>query len=151
MDIKLKENKALSDLRAQLRGASITDSISVFGHKYTLQTLEPRDEDWVNEEGGRAATIAGIAFRMQKPRIAASLLAIDDVNVIELFVLDDSVSKEIRDAIAGNPQRLREWRRAQILAFIEEVFDKDLLDELDAFYSKLTERKRVSLKGMSNF
>lgn len=148
--LKAKRHKLLDSLSQELRGLRASAVFEVFGHKYRLALLSPREEDWVNEKAGVAKSIFEFAAKVSKPRISAALMEIDGLSVAELFRLPEDMARETRELIEGNELLLGEWRREQILAFVNDDLDSQVISQLDRNYGELEQKRNVALKEIPN-
>lgn len=142
-----KRSKALNTLSANLRGTRIRDTRKIFGTKYTLETLEPVEETWVtNHIPG--ATPLQIGRNQMAPYAAAALRAIDDVPIEEHFLMPDDASKELVDAMKKSKVLRDDWLRREVLAWLMEDGNQDLVQLLWVFYTELADRRSKALEAL---
>jgi hypothetical protein len=148
--MKAKRHPLLGDITQSLHGSSPSVEPTIFGHKYKLEVLRPEGEDWVTEqaEGG---SLASFALSTQKPRIAAAIIAIDDVPLEALFTLPDELTGDAREELVSNPTRMRRWRREQMLAYLKEESDQQVVTQLHNAYVTLVGQHREVLQQLGNF
>lgn len=147
-NFKAKQHPILQGLSKELRGLRVTRDVEVYGHVYTLALLSPKEEDWVSERASSAGSVFEYAAKLVKPRLAAALSAIDHVSVSELFQLPEEpdMSTEQRKIIESNAEMKSDWLHHQILTFLSEDMDTDVLQKLDAEYSKMDTAKQEALE-----
>lgn len=146
---RAKQHPVLSNLSRELRGLRVSKAFEVYGHTYTLALLAPKDEDWVAERSASAGNnVFEFASKSGKPRIAASLMAIDGVSVAELFLLPDEpdMSPETRKYIESDKTVYNNWLRDEVLAFINTEMDSAVLEQLERNYLQLDTEKKEALK-----
>lgn len=151
---KAKLHPIAASLSRELRGLRANKVYEVYGHHYTLGLLAPKDEDWVAE---RAASLGNNVFeyaaKSGKPRVAAALMAIDDVPVAELFQLPDEpdMSADTRKYLEGNRDAFNEWLRGQVFDYVCNDMDSAVIEQLERNYMKLDEEKKEALKKIGPF
>lgn len=144
---KADEHPLLKDLETQMHGSQIRDDITLYGRRYTLETLWPWEETWADTYvDGANLYQAGRSRRV--PYVAAALRAIDGVPLELLFKVPATLSLDEKKLL-DDPRMALAWRRDQLyrrLAGEPPLFPPEVIAELWVFYQSLEERRRQSLE-----
>ena len=145
---RAKEHPLLKQLTGELRGCAMSETFDVAGHKYTLRSLSPLEESWADGHvDGQNLYQAGRNRRA--PYVAAALEAIDGVNVRELFALPETgIEPAVREVYLNNDMFLTDWRRGQVLRFVAEDLQPEVLMQLWNSYLELAGRREEALEKL---
>jgi hypothetical protein len=151
---RAKLHPVAASLSRELRGLRSSKTFEVYGHKYELGLLAPKDEDWISE---KAASIGNNVFEFAaktgKPRITAALMAIDGIPVGELFLLPDEpdMKAETKKFLEGNKESYNEWLRNEVHEYVCNDLDSAVITQLERHYSTLEDEKREALSKIGPF
>ena len=151
MDASKKgRHKLLQDLSQELTRGFIEQSYDVWGRKWTLRTLNDGEESWSDKFVVVGSTTAMLSSR-RAAKLAASIQAINDVPLDQLFVLPEDTEDErmIRSFIVSDPVRRRFWLAEKMYEFLEEQPD-ELVKDLYAKYGELLDQRKKVLDDLKN-
>jgi hypothetical protein len=140
-----KRHSVLQDLFTDLSKGNITDTFEVFGRKFTMHTLNEDEETWA-DTFIRTNTTAALISSRRAPRLAASISAIDNIPVSELFQYPDDMPMDLRKEIESNPIQKAFWIREQLLKYLNEVGNRSFIIDLYSKYEELIDRREAGLK-----
>jgi hypothetical protein len=144
---KAKRSQGIRDLTRQLKGTNIRDTVKVFGTDYTLETIEADAETWAtNHIAG--STPLQIGRNQMAPYVAASLRAIDGRSIEEEFAIPEDELTDDAKKLLENKTIYHEWLRTQVLEWLLEDGNQDLVQDLWRFYAGLRERQREALESL---
>ena len=144
---KARRSQGIQDLTRQLHGTNIRETIKVFGTEYTLETIEADAETWAtNHIAG--STPLQIGRNQMAPYVAASLRAIDGRSIEDEFSVPEEELDDESKKLLENKTIFGEWLRTQVLEWLLEDGNQDLVQELWRFYAVLRERQREALESL---
>lgn len=147
MNDKAKRHQILRDMAAEMNGRHIQKDVVVEKWTFTVRTIKPVESDWVMAKAENSyGDPAKLMMFQVRPLIAASLVAINGVSVEQLFELPDEMSAAVKEALLRDDRALRSWRRDQVLEFIGEELQEEVLAPLWNAISSLKERQ-VAAEG----
>jgi len=143
----------LGVIETELQGCHRLGDVTVYGHKYTLRTLDPADRSWVMQfVDGTNGDAVKMADDFIAPACACALTHIDDKPVSALFRLPELGPKPTADELEyyklleSEPLLLDNWRRRQVLKWLlRPGKHPQLLDQLYVKYGELNKEREVAL------
>lgn len=145
-----KRHPLLAEITSALNGNLPETSTTISGVTYKMRLLKPEAEDWASSKTS-GDTITAAVLSTRKPTLAAALLSINNVPVEQLFQLPDSMDLKDRERVASDPMQMRYWRREEILSWLREEQDADVLDLLYAAYKDMADEHRKAIQSVENF
>jgi hypothetical protein len=149
---KAKRSALINTITAEIRGAQLRRTVTVSGRTYTLATLSPKEETWANTKVPGVTPIA-VARNQKAPFSAVALRAIDGVPVEQHFQLPDAseMDPDLHAAIVADKELLEEWRKEQILEWLQLDSSSEIVAALFGLYSEMTLEREAALKVMRPF
>lgn len=117
-----KRAALIQDISAELMGCHIKDKFPVAGKWYELQTLDYGLDSWSGKFID-ASELVATGKTTRGAIVAAALTAIGRTensmeSVETLFVVPDDMPKDVKEYMAGDPERTRTWRQAEVLRWL---------------------------------
>ena len=147
MNDKAKRHQILRDMAAEMNGRHIQKDVVVERWTFTIRTLKPVEQDWVMSKAENSfGDPAKLMMFQVRPLVAASLVAVNGVSVEELFALPDDMSADIKLALQRDEKAMRSWRLSQVLEFVGEELQEEIVAPLWNAITMLKERQ-VAAEG----
>lgn len=141
-------SEELQLLDTELSGAHYEKSVSVFGKKFTLRTLDGGEQAWADTYVN-GDNIYKFSQSQKPPYVAAALKAIDDKPISEHFKVPKGLPENVQKLLDNNEEALKVWRRAEVLRWLlSEKKHANLIDTLYKEYDKLDTLRNGALKRM---
>lgn len=137
---KAKRHSILESLKSDLSRGFLDKEVTVRGYKFKIHTLNEDEESWADAYV-RVSTPLTMLNSRKAPRLAASIKAVNDIPVDQLFIYPDTMTDEQRKNLNDNPIQRRYWCREQMMLFLAEDAIRPFIDELYGEYSKLEEER----------
>ena len=113
-----KRHAILQDLAKEMNGRHLEETVTADGHEFKIRTLTPAEDDWVlsrtESSGGDPIKLAVL---QAKPKVAAALVAIDGIQMRDLFQTPEDMPEAV--SLSMEEKDWTEWRRDQALEFIQ--------------------------------
>ena len=135
-------HKVLADIETQTRGTEISDVIEVAGHKYLMSTLTADEEIWADSYTNASNPVV-IITSMKIPILSASIKAIDDVKIEELFEFPKDIVEFDKQFHSQSQFHKRYWLMSQMMLWLGPR-PPSMISELWKFYVGLVERRDKS-------
>jgi hypothetical protein len=135
-------HKVLSDIETQTRGTEITDVFEVAGHRYLMSTLTADEETWADSYTNATNPVV-IISSMKLPALAASIRAIDDVKIDELFTFPEDITEFDKQFHSQDQYHKRYWLMSQMLLWLGPK-PQLMINELWRHYVTLIDRRDKS-------
>lgn len=122
--MKAKRHELLTKLKAEADGHRQTQDVVVGEHKFKLATISPEASDWMlSRTAAQSTNIAGISLLMSSYRPAASVVAIDDIDVNALIELDPNDATLTVAALEAykKSKDFRNWLRDQLVDVLQDI------------------------------
>lgn len=144
-----KRHRVLQDISNQMKGVSMSDTFEVLGHKFYMTTLNADEEVWADGFTNLQTQMSAITS-IRVPKLAASIKAIDDVSVEELFDFSEDTTEFDKEYHSESQYRKRYWVMQQMLLWLGDQ-PNDLVIELWRNYTNgLIKRKNDAFEELKN-
>lgn len=144
-DYRAKRHSVLDTLKKDLGRGFLDKEVTIRGTKFKLHTLNEDEETWADSYTRSSSPIAMLNSR-KAPRLAASIRALNDVPIGELFSYPDDMPQEAKKGLEENPVQKKFWIREQMLYFLAEDAGRPFIIELYEALSQLEEERNEALK-----
>lgn len=148
-EYKAKMHSVLETLKRDLSKGYLEKEITVRGCKFKLHTLNEDEETWADGYT-RTSTALAMITSSKAPKLAASIAAVNDVPVAELFSYPDDMPKEVKRGFDDNPIQKKYWVREQMLYFLCEDANRLFINELYKAMSELEEEREKAAEQVPN-
>jgi len=143
---RLSEELQLLD--TELQGAHYEKSVTVFGKKFTLRTLDGGEQAWADTYVS-GDNIYKFTQSQKPPYVAAALRAINDKPIAEHFKIPDGLPDNVRRLLDNNEEAVKVWRRSEVLRWLlSEKKHSTLINTLYKAYDELDDLRNGALKRM---
>lgn len=146
-EMRAKRSSVLENLKKDISKGFIDLTAMVNGHKFKLRTLNEDDEVWA-DSFARTSTAVSMITSRRAPRLAASIMSIDDVVASDLFLYPEGMSKEEKKAMDDNPITKKYWIYDQMLYFLLEESNRPFINDLWSKFEELEKSRDEALKEL---
>lgn len=142
---RAKLHPLLKTLREELHKKFITDTFEVFGHKYTMRTLNEDDEVWSDQFVKTLAPMSLMTGR-RIPHLAASITQIDGIHVNTLFEYPDDMPDSEKKRLNDSAENKKYWLYSQMMIFLLEDANREVVTALYEKFAGLRDRTEAAAK-----
>jgi hypothetical protein len=154
---KAKRHKAVTNLSQRLKGCHKTGQIDLYGVRYVLRTIDPSEEDWTLPFV-KGDDFYSTAKSKRGPTVAAAIVGWGDIDedgnaeivpIEDLFEVPEDMPEATMKLIKGSKRFERNWRRAEVLRWLSEPENHEMLTaQLYDRYLELDKERNEALVAL---
>lgn len=149
MELRKDRNKILQDFSKETAKGFVEDTFNVWGHQWTMRTLNDGEEVWSDKFVGNKTMEFVSSQRCAK--LCVSIQMFDGLPLEELFFLPETtdIERATKQFIMGEEYRRRFWYAEKMYEYLAEQ-PPDLPRDLFEKYNEMVERRKKVINDLKN-
>lgn len=143
------KHKLLEQIRNEVMGIPMTETVTVAGHRFVIKLLTRGEEYAAKALIPEGTNLVQLMTDTGLPALAMALQSVDGVSIEELFgALPEDMKPEERQRLLDDPIQRQRWTRTQVMDWLGSLPGPCTFG-LSAAYTDLTLKAKAALENIS--